>query len=115
MWPTVVDHVPPDAPLVTNETFGPVAPVIRVRDFDEALRVTNATRFGLQTGIYTNDLSRAFRAARELDVGAVIFNGGPQFESPNIPFGGVKDSGLGREGTRYAILEMTTLKTIVIS
>ena len=75
--------------------------------------MVNATPYGLQAGIFTENLPAAFRAATELDVGAVIINGGPQFEAPNIPFGGVKHSGLGREGTRYAIEEMTRIRTVV--
>ncbi|MFF3570931.1 aldehyde dehydrogenase family protein [Nocardia jiangxiensis] len=113
-WPTVLDHVPRDADLVRLETFGPTAPVIRVEDFDDAVAVVNDTRYGLQAGIFTNSLDHARRAAELFDVGAVIVNGGPQFESPNIPFGGMKDSGIGREGARYAIEEMTRIKTFVI-
>jgi acyl-CoA reductase-like NAD-dependent aldehyde dehydrogenase len=113
-WPTVLDHVPRDADLVRLETFGPTAPVIRVKDFDEAVEVVNDTRYGLQAGIFTNSLDHAHRAAELFDVGAVVVNGGPQFESPNIPFGGVKDSGIGREGARYAIEEMTKVKTLVL-
>lgn len=113
-WPTVLDHVPRDADLVRSETFGPIAPVIRVRDFDDAVAVVNGTRYGLQAGIFTDSLDHARRAAELFDVGAVVVNGGPQFESPNIPFGGMKDSGIGREGARYAIEEMTKVKTLVI-
>ncbi|WP_235490592.1 aldehyde dehydrogenase family protein, partial [Frankia sp. AvcI1] len=113
-WPTVLDHVPRDADLVRLETFGPTAPVIRVKDFPEAVEVVNDSRYGLQAGIFTNNLEHARRAAELFDVGAVVVNGGPQFESPNIPFGGVKDSGIGREGARYAIEEMTRVKTLVI-
>lgn len=112
-WPTVLDHVPPDAELVLSETFGPVAPVIRVADLDEAVEVVNNTRYGLQAGIFTNNLAHARTAAERFEVGAVVVNGGPQFESPNIPFGGVKDSGIGREGLKYAIDEMTRVKTLV--
>ncbi|SNQ51631.1 putative aldehyde dehydrogenase [Frankia canadensis] len=113
-WPTVLDHVPPDTDLVRLETFGPTAPVVRVRDFAEAVAVVNGTRYGLQAGIFTRSLDLARRAGELFDVGAVVVNGGPQFESPNIPFGGVKDSGLGREGARYAIEEMTRLRTLIL-
>ncbi len=112
-WPTVLDRTPRDTELVQAETFGPCAPVIRVRDLEDALKCVNDSPYGLQTGVFTSDLASAWRAAAELEVGAVIINGGPQFEAPNIPFGGVKSSGLGREGARYAIAEMTRLKTIV--
>jgi acyl-CoA reductase-like NAD-dependent aldehyde dehydrogenase len=113
LWPTVLHRVPPGARLVQEETFGPCAPVIRVADLDEAIRCVNGTRYGLEAGVFTDSLSAARRAAAELAVGAVIVNGGPQFESPSIPFGGVKHSGIGREGARYAIEEMTTVKTVV--
>ncbi|MEU5691992.1 aldehyde dehydrogenase family protein [Actinosynnema sp. NPDC020468] len=111
--PTVLDHVPGNAELVRSETFGPIAPVVRVTDFEHAVDVVNGTSFGLQAGIFTRGLDYARRAAELFEVGALIVNGGPQFESPNIPFGGVKDSGIGREGVKYAIEEMTRVKTIV--
>jgi acyl-CoA reductase-like NAD-dependent aldehyde dehydrogenase len=109
-WPTVLDRVDRNAALVQEETFGPCAPVIRIRDFEDAIACANQTRFGLQTGVFTRDIGKILDAARRLRVGAVVANGGPQFESPNIPFGGVKKSGFGREGARYAIQEMTTIK-----
>ena len=112
--PTVLDHVPADAELVVEETFGPVAPVIRVRDADEAVAVANSTRYGLQAGVVTRDAEAFWRIAARLRVGAVNLDEGPQFDSPHIPFGGVKASGLGREGLRYAIAEMSVLKTITV-
>lgn len=113
LGPQVLDFVPKDAVLVREETFGPCAPIVRVRDLDEALDWINSGEYGLQTGVFTGSIHSALRAARELKSGAVIINDGPQFESPFIPFGGVKKSGLGREGVAYAIEEMTTVKTIV--
>jgi len=113
-WPTILDHVAPDNPIILKETFGPVAPFIRVKNFEEAIKIANATPYGLQAGIFTDDLEKAVRAAKQLQVGAVIVNDGPGFRAEHIPFGGVKDSGLGREGIKYAINEMTQLKTIVI-
>ena len=113
-WPTILDNVTPDMPVVADETFGPVAPLIRVADFEEAIRVANDTPFGLQSGIFTNDLAKAMAAARRLKVGAVKINKGPGFRAEHLPFGGVKDSGIGREGVKYAVESMTTLKTIVI-
>lgn len=114
LWPAVLDHVDRAAPLVAEETFGPCAPLIRVRDLDDALGYLGAGRLGLQTGVFTQRLDDALRAARELPAGTVVLNAGPQFESPNIPFGGVRDSGHGREGVRYAMREMTRLKTLVL-
>ncbi|GAA3784176.1 aldehyde dehydrogenase family protein [Streptomyces phyllanthi] len=113
-WPTVLDEVPRHVRLVREETFGPCAPVIRVSGLDEAIAITNGTRYGLQTGLFTERLSAVRQAMDELEVGAVIVNDGPQFDSPNIPFGGVKDSGVGREGVRFAIHEMTTVRTLVL-
>lgn len=114
LTPAVLDHVPPDAELVMEETFGPVAPVIRVDGVDEALEVANGTRYGLQAGVVTGDQAVFWRLAAGLRVGAVNLGTGPQFDSPHIPFGGVKASGIGREGIRYAIQEMSVVKTITI-
>jgi len=113
LGPQVVDLVPRDCTLVQEETFGPCAPIVRITDLDDAIDWLNSGQYGLQTGVFTANLHHAFKAARELRSGAVIINDGPQFESPFIPFGGVKKSGLGREGARFAIEEMTTVKTIV--
>jgi putative phosphonoacetaldehyde dehydrogenase len=113
LGPQVLDFVPKDCALVQDETFGPCAPIVRIKDLDEAIAWINSGEYGLQTGIFTSSISQALRAARQLKSGAVIINDGPQFESPFIPFGGVKKSGFGREGARFAIEEMTTVKTIV--
>lgn len=112
--PVVLTDVPRDCPLVAQETFGPVAPIIAVADLDDAIACVNHSPHGLQTGIFTARLDEAMVAFRRLQTGAVIVNGGPNYESPNLPFGGVKGSGLGREGARYAIREMSVLKTLVL-
>jgi acyl-CoA reductase-like NAD-dependent aldehyde dehydrogenase len=112
--PTVLDRVPPGAELVREETFGPVAPVLRVGGLDEAVEVANGTAYGLQAGVVTNDSAAFWQLAARLRVGAVNLLEGPQFDSPHIPFGGVKASGLGREGIRYAIREMSTTKTVTV-
>ena len=112
--PTVLDDVSPQSELVVQETFGPVAPIIRIADTDEAIAVANATVYGLQAGIVTRDYGAFMHLANRLKVGGVSLMDGPQFDSPYIPFGGVKKSGIGREGIPYAIREMTTLKTVVI-
>jgi acyl-CoA reductase-like NAD-dependent aldehyde dehydrogenase len=112
--PTVLDRVPAAATLVTEETFGPVAPVIRVRDADEAVLVANSTAYGLQAGVMTRDSSAFWHLASRLRVGAVNLGESPAFDSPHIPFGGVKASGYGREGMRYAIQEMSVIKTITV-
>jgi putative phosphonoacetaldehyde dehydrogenase len=113
LGPQVLDLVPKDSTLVCEETFGPCAPIVRIEDVDEAVECINSGDYGLQTGVFTANIHLAFEAARKIRSGAVIINDGPQFESPFIPFGGVKRSGLGREGARFAIAEMTTIKTIV--
>lgn len=114
LQPTALDHVPPDTELVVRETFGPVAPIIRVRDADAAIAVANSTVYGLQAGVMTRRFDEFVRMAKGLKVGAVNLMEGPNFDSPHIPFGGVKKSGIGREGMRYAIREMTTIKTVVM-
>jgi acyl-CoA reductase-like NAD-dependent aldehyde dehydrogenase len=112
--PTVLDAVPADADLVTEETFGPIAPVIRVRDAEAAVTVANSTVYGLQSGVVTKDADAFWRVASMLRVGAVNLGESPSFDSPHIPFGGVKGSGYGREGIRYAIQEMSTVKVITV-
>jgi acyl-CoA reductase-like NAD-dependent aldehyde dehydrogenase len=114
MAPTVLDRVARTSELVLRETFGPVAPVMRIRDVDDAIALSNATPFGLQAGVVTRSYDDFVRIAKKLRVGAVNLMEGPQFDSPHIPFGGVKKSGIGREGIRYAIREMTIVKTIVM-
>ena len=112
--PTVVDHCKPGSAMVMDETFGPVAPIIRVKDVVEACKVANSTEFGLQSGVITNNLENIRYCIKHLKVGAVNINEGPQHDMPNIPFGGVKQSGVGREGIRYAMQEMTYIKCVVM-
>jgi putative phosphonoacetaldehyde dehydrogenase len=114
MAPTVLDRVARTSELVVRETFGPVAPVMRIQDVDDAIELSNATPFGLQAGVVTRSHEDFVRIAKGLRVGAVNLLEGPQFDSPHIPFGGVKKSGIGREGIRYAIREMTIVKTVVM-
>jgi putative phosphonoacetaldehyde dehydrogenase len=114
VWPAVLDRVPPSAPLVARETFGPCAPVIRVGGLDDAIACANATEYGLQAGVFTASVEAAVRCGRELRAGTVVVNDGPQFDAPNLPFGGVKASGLGREGAHASIREMSVTKTLVL-
>ncbi|MGH2906919.1 MAG: aldehyde dehydrogenase family protein [Solirubrobacterales bacterium] len=114
IWPTVLDRVSQESQLVAEETMGPCAPVIRVNDVEQAIAVANQTKYGLQAGVFTGRLDTALRCARELRTGTVVVNGGPQFDSPLIPFGGVKDSGLGREGAAFSMREMSVVKTVVL-
>ena len=111
---TVLEDVPADAELNCEEAFGPVAVLSRFDDFDKALAEVNASAFGLQAGIFTHDLRRAMRAWDQLDVGGVVINDVPSWRVDNMPYGGVKDSGLGREGLRYAIEDMTEIRLLVI-
>ncbi|HEU0121892.1 MAG TPA: aldehyde dehydrogenase family protein [Bryobacteraceae bacterium] len=113
MTPAVVTGVPESAKLFTQEAFGPVAAVNSFGELDEAIRMVNASEFGLQASIFTRDLQRAFRAARETEVGGFLINDVPQFRADQMPYGGVKLSGTGREGPRYAMEEMTERKLIV--
>ncbi|MCP9490722.1 MAG: aldehyde dehydrogenase family protein [Solirubrobacteraceae bacterium MAG38_C4-C5] len=111
MAPTVVDHVPRDARLIVQETFGPVAPIVRVRDLDDAIAVANGTRFGLSCGLVTNDWRAIARCVRELRTGTVNVREVPGFRTELTPFGGVGDSGLGvKEGVREAMRAMSTTR-----
>ena len=114
LQPTILDHVPADCDLVRLETFAPIVPIIRYDSLDQAIDIINSTQYGLQAGVATNDICAFMKIAGSLKVGAVNLMEGPQFDSPHIPFGGVKASGIGREGIRYAIQEMTTVKTVVM-
>ena len=114
MEPTVLADVPADASISCEEAFGPVAVLSSFSDFEDALDEVNASRFGLQAGIFTNDLDHAWEAHRRLHVGGVIVNDSPTYRVDSMPFGGVKDSGLGREGIRFAIEDMTEPRTLVI-
>ncbi|GHG72988.1 aldehyde dehydrogenase family protein [Comamonas sp. JC664] len=111
---TVLEAVPVDAALSTEEAFGPVVLLQPFTDFDEALREVNSGRFGLQAGLFTQDLSRAMRAWDELEVGGVVVGDVPSFRVDTMPYGGVKGSGIGREGVKYAIEDMTELRLLVL-
>ena len=113
--PTVLDRVTPESRVAREEPFGPVAPILRFSDDESALRIANGTPYGLQAAIYTNDLSRAFRLAKRIRAGGVHVNDPTNLRWDALPFGGVKDSGLGREGLRYAMQEMTEVKLISIN
>jgi glyceraldehyde-3-phosphate dehydrogenase (NADP+) len=113
--PAVLTGVPPGCDVSSSEVFGPVVHVERYRDFDEALKAVNDSRYGLQAGVFTKDMKKAFKAYGALDVGGVVVNDYPSFRVENMPYGGVKDSGTGREGVRYAIEEMTELKLLVVN
>ncbi|NER81486.1 MAG: aldehyde dehydrogenase family protein, partial [Leptolyngbya sp. SIO1D8] len=111
---TVLDNVPEDCDVVQEEAFGPVAVLSRFTDLDAALRSVNKSRYGLQAGIFTRDLYKAMRAWDILDVGGVVVGDVPSWRVDHMPYGGVKDSGLGREGIRWAIEDMTETRLLVI-
>ncbi|MDZ4736915.1 MAG: phosphonoacetaldehyde dehydrogenase [Rhodospirillaceae bacterium] len=110
--PTLLDHVPYDCPLVKEETFGPVSPVIRVKDIDHAIRVSNSTAYGLSSGVCTNRLDYITRFVSQLEVGTVNVWEVPGYRIEMSPFGGIKDSGLGyKEGVLEAMKSFTNVKT----
>ncbi len=111
----VVSDLTPTMKLSCEEVFGPVVSLSPYRTFEEALRAVNDSPYGLQAGIFTRDITRVFQAFRELEVGAVLANEIPTFRADHMPYGGVKDSGLGREGVRYAMEEMTEPRLLVLN
>lgn len=111
---TLLENVPDDLSVCTEEAFGPVAVLSKFSDFTAALRQTNASRFGLQAGVFTRDLYKAQQAWDELEVGGVVIGDVPSWRVDHMPYGGVKDSGLGREGIRWAIEDMTEVRLLVI-
>jgi acyl-CoA reductase-like NAD-dependent aldehyde dehydrogenase len=113
--PTVLTGTKPEMKVNCQEVFGPVVTVEPYKDFDQALRQVNNSAYGLQAGIFTRDAKLLFQAFEELEVGGVIAGDVPSFRVDQMPYGGVKDSGLGREGLRYAIEEMTEPKLMVMN
>ena len=111
---TLVEGVPHGQDLLDEEVFGPVAVLIGVPDYDAALAEVNRSRFGLQAGVFTRDVHRAHRAWDELEVGGVVVGDVPSWRADAMPYGGVKDSGLGREGPAFAIEEMTERRLLVV-
>jgi len=112
--PSVLENVPREAKLNRLEAFGPVTVLAKFDAFDDALAQVNDSDYGLQAGVFTDSLAHAMRAWDELDVGGVVVNDIPSFRVDNMPYGGVKRSGLGREGIRYAIEDMTERRLMVL-
>jgi acyl-CoA reductase-like NAD-dependent aldehyde dehydrogenase len=112
--PTVIANPASDDQVSCEEVFGPVCTVTAVDSVDEAIRLANGTRYGLQAGIFTSSLDNALRAAQGLEFGGVTVNEAPTFRSDQMPYGGVKDSGNTREGPRYAVREMTEERLVVV-
>jgi acyl-CoA reductase-like NAD-dependent aldehyde dehydrogenase len=113
-YPTVLAGVEPDMKVVAEETFAPVASVISSDDFESALQQANNSKFGLQVGVFTNDINRVLRAIKRLNFGGVIVNDTPNFRADHMPYGGNRQSGLGREGVRFAMEDMTNIQMVAI-
>ncbi|MFB0626556.1 aldehyde dehydrogenase family protein [Streptomyces sp. AB3(2024)] len=113
--PTVLAEIPAGVKLATEEVFGPVLTITRVENTDEAFAAVNDSKFGLQTGVFTRDIQVAFRAHRELEVGGVIIGDAPSYRADQMPYGGVKQSGVGREGVRYAMDDYTYERVLVLT
>ncbi|HXF81879.1 MAG TPA: aldehyde dehydrogenase family protein, partial [bacterium] len=113
-WPTVLTGVRPEMKVVAEEAFAPVASVIPCEDFEAALRQADATPYGLQAAVFTKHLDRLFQAMRRLNFGGLIVNDAPTFRVDHMPYGGNRQSGVGREGVRYAMEEMTNIQIVAI-
>jgi glyceraldehyde-3-phosphate dehydrogenase (NADP+) len=112
--PTLLADVRPDMKVSREELFGPAVGVARASDIHEAIRLANDSRYGLSAGIFTRDIDAALRFARQCESGNIHINWGPAWRADLMPYGGLKDSGLGREGPKYAVEEMTEMKTVVV-
>ena len=111
---TLLENVHKDAKVLNEEAFGPLAILQKFSDFDDALAEVNRSTFGLQAGIFTRDLFKMFDAWDRLEVGGVVINDVPSYRVDNMPYGGVKDSGLGREGIKFAMDDMTEIRNLVV-
>jgi acyl-CoA reductase-like NAD-dependent aldehyde dehydrogenase len=111
--PTLLTDVRADMKVVSQEVFGPVASIVPYRTEEEAIRLVNGTVYGLQAGVFTRDLGFAWRCAQEIEAGGVVVNDTSSFRADLMPYGGVKESGIGREGPRYAVEEMTEVRMVV--
>jgi acyl-CoA reductase-like NAD-dependent aldehyde dehydrogenase len=112
--PSLLDQVTPEMAISNTEVFGPVIGVAPYDSFDQAVRLANNSRYGLQAGVFTSDISTALRAADQIDFGGVLINEVPAFRTDQQPYGGMRDSGNTREGPAYAIEEMTERRVIII-
>jgi acyl-CoA reductase-like NAD-dependent aldehyde dehydrogenase len=114
MQPTVVANPLPTASVVVREVFGALVAVLPYDTFGEVIETCNASRYGLQAGLFTRDIGRIVTAWRELQVGGLVVNGSSNFRLDHVPFGGVKDSGFGRESPRWMIDDYTVVKTLLL-
>lgn len=113
--PTILTDVTPEMPVMKDEVFGPVAPVLAFKDAEQAVDIANGSPYGLQSSVFSSNISTALKLAHRLEVGGVVINGTCAFRPGNVPFGGAKQSGIGRESIVETVREMTELKTIVIN
>jgi acyl-CoA reductase-like NAD-dependent aldehyde dehydrogenase len=113
--PTILNDVQHDMKVVCQEVFGPVLTVMPYDDLDQAIEQSNDSSYGLQSGVFTTNLNTAMKVVKSFKTGGVIINDASTFRADAMPYGGIKDSGIGREGPRYAIEGMTTLKTVVMN
>ncbi len=111
-WPTVMTDVKPDMKVMCDETFAPQVSLVTYRSFDEALELLADSAYGLQAGIYTRDIKKAFQAIKRVDVGGMMVNDTSIFRVDQMPYGGNKMSGIGREGVRFAVEEMTNIRMV---
>lgn len=112
IWPVVLEQVPPQARVACEEVFGPVVTLESYSTFEDAIARANAGHYGLQAGVFTRDIGRVHYAETELEYGGIIINDVPMFRVDNFPYGGIKSSGLGREGVRYAMEDMTEWRMV---
>lgn len=115
VWPTVLADTTPEMAVMCREAFAPLVSIVRYDTFDQALRWLADSEYGLQAGVYTNDLRKAFEAVRRLDMGGVMVNDTSIFRADHMPYGGNRMSGIGREGVRFAIEEMTSIRMVVVN
>jgi acyl-CoA reductase-like NAD-dependent aldehyde dehydrogenase len=113
--PTLLEGVPEEAKVMREEVFGPVLALERVGSTEEAFARVNASRFGLQAGVFTHDIATAFRAHRDLEVGGVVVGDVPSYRADQMPYGGTKESGVGREGVRYTMTDLTYERVMVLT
>jgi acyl-CoA reductase-like NAD-dependent aldehyde dehydrogenase len=113
-WPTLLENARPGMKVIDQEVFGPVASFLPYDTFEAALAAANASDYGLQAAVFTRDIGRVLAAIRTLDFGGVIINDTPTFRVDHMPYGGMRQSGIGREGVRFAMEEMTNIQVVAI-
>jgi acyl-CoA reductase-like NAD-dependent aldehyde dehydrogenase len=113
-YPTILSDVDDEMKVISEEVFAPVASIISSDDFESALQQANDTKFGLQVGVFTKDIDRVFNSVRRLNFGGVIINDTPSFRADHMPYGGNRQSGLGREGVKFAMEDMTNIQMVAI-